>query len=284
MNDVIGCTYKELGNAGRLGNQLFQVANTAAQSLIAGSGVVGFRQDWEYQDYIQVPREWFSRTPRELASLTDLSFDSKGHTDYLQNLDFNKYIDLRVAMCFTPDVFNEVWSGMNPNFVSNSIAIHLRCGDYDKHRAIFPLPSKEYYLKGQEMIMDKAIIRPTQAIIYSDDIERALDHIPIIEGLDIVIPELGGSVESPVPGRRSKKPTDHLDMAAMAISKFGIISNSTYSWWAGVMRGYVPGLRLTVYPTDWYAKGRPENKNVKKIFHPQWMGIDNKGEVNANPT
>ena len=51
-------TYSQLGELGRLGNQLWQIASTVG-SASAMKDSVRFRGDWDYRPFFSLPEAWF---------------------------------------------------------------------------------------------------------------------------------------------------------------------------------------------------------------------------------
>lgn len=141
--------------------------------------------------------------------------------------------------------------GSNAQF--NTIAIHLRYGDYVGIGCVLDL---EYYAKAIEQIRQNIIGKEkrTRLVVFSEDIETAKQIIdPIKETYDVlyVTKEYGL--------------TDLEEFWLMTQCDHFIISNSTFSWWAAylgeqensvvvvpVLRGWISGCwEESYFPDNW---------------------------------
>lgn len=100
---------------------------------------------------------------------------------------------------------------------SNSVAIHLRRGDFVKMG--YAICSDDYYKRAIEIIESK-VSNPFY-FIFSDDTEYASKLFDKIENKEIVI------------GNTREK--SYLDMYLMSKCKHNIIANSTFSYWPALL-------------------------------------------------
>lgn len=93
---------------------------------------------------------------------------------------------------------------------NESVCIHVRRGDYVN--TIFDVCTKDYYLKGVELLNKK--YKNLKFYIFSNDIKWCKDNIKVD---NVTYVEGNSAIE---------------DLKLMYSCKYFIISNSTYSWWA----------------------------------------------------
>lgn len=119
---------------------------------------------------------------------------------------------------------------------SNSVAVHVRRGDYLNHPA-FRVCDESYY----RMSMDEMRARVTGArfFIFSDDPDWCQNTF---READAEIVNSGAAARNPL----------H-DLYLMSRAGHHIIANSTYSWW-GAWIGEKPGQHV-IMPDRWYAHG-----------------------------
>ena len=117
----------------------------------------------------------------------------------------------------------------------NSVAIHLRRGDYHDHKGTLGMLSDEYFLKA--LSRAESFLKIDKVFIFSDSIPSANLLKSKITNLDstVIVPPEGSS------------PTESLLL--MSKCQIRIISNSTFSWWSGYL-----GLQQekVIAPSPWY--------------------------------
>lgn len=115
------------------------------------------------------------------------------------------------------------------------LSIHVRRGDYVKHKSLYGLLGKGYYLAAFEKI--KHLCPNLETWIFSDDVSTAknllIDCLPANSVW--VQPDLFKD--------------DAEVLMAMSKSKAFIIANSTFSWWAAMLS---EKNAVVVAPADWY--------------------------------
>jgi hypothetical protein len=120
--------------------------------------------------------------------------------------------------------------------VPNSVAVHVRRGDYLVHPA-FHVCDMAYY---QESIRKlRSDIPDARFYIFSDDPEWCRGEF---READQEVVDLGETAANPL-----------YDLHLMSLASHHVIANSTYSWWAAWL-GEKPGQRV-IMPDRWYAHG-----------------------------
>jgi hypothetical protein len=119
---------------------------------------------------------------------------------------------------------------------SNSVAIHIRRGDYLKgpHKEGFATCDPEYYERAICFISKR--VESPQFFVFSDDIAYAREHInaPCIFFVD-------GNIQV----------DSWQDMFLMSCCKHNIIANSTFSWWGAFLNGNQS--KIVIAPKYWWA-------------------------------
>lgn len=230
MRVTINC----LGNMGRLGNQLFQIAACIGYAKDHGKDFTFPR--WDYQDYVKIDVEYMpcGENVNEVAEdgliykpLKYADGDVNLHGHFLGDRWFRKHKDFILDYIkLTPK-----WQKYMNNYdLSEYTAIHIRRGDYlepaqQECQGLLPM---SYYERAKEML-------PGPYVIFSDDIAWCRNNI---NGLYI------------------EDEPDIIDMFLMSTCKANIIANSSFSWWGA----YLNKRRNVIAPRQWfrYTQGWPE--------------------------
>jgi hypothetical protein len=135
------------------------------------------------------------------------------------------------------------------------VSLHVRRGDYVKHRMFVQLWETDYY--------DQAIalFPGEQFLVFSDDIEWCKKHWGMHErGLAERFGYSSDRFNFVTPGDEIQ------DLNLMAGCRSNIIANSSFSWWAGFLN---PNPNKTVvYPLAWHTDG------VQRVGFPkEWRGL-----------
>ena len=156
---------------------------------------------------------------------------------------------LRLDLLNTSDWYQK----MSKRILSEApISIHLRRGDYSPLSRTVGLLSNSYYIRALKYLRDKGITNPVW--IFSDDIELAqnLFQNEIFEGASYIEPPKGAD------------PLESLFL--MRSAKAHIIANSTYSWWAAMLREHEG---IVIAPEKWFRN----MLDPLDLIPPQWITI-----------
>lgn len=114
----------------------------------------------------------------------------------------------------------------------NSVCIHIRRGDYVG--TDFEICDANYYQKALNMLVSRF---PNLVIyVYSDDISWAKSIFS----------------ESPLPMIFMERNDDYLDLFLMSCSKYFVLSNSSFSWWAQELSDR--NAKEIIAPAKWHKK------------------------------
>jgi len=208
-----------LGQHGRLGNQLFQIAGTIgiAASL---NGEALFPKRWEYRRYFSLGEEFYAG--RITIARCDQSWPRATSIDeaarvFLQDLSLWSACRETIHRFLQPsDLAQEVASRRYSDLLAlpSKTAVHVRRGDYLTDGSHRPCPLG-YYEHAAERIQAEA--PSTQFVVFSDDIAWCRRHLAL-----------------PDPHYVAGNP-DWLDMTLMSHCEHHICANSTFSWWGAFL-------------------------------------------------
>lgn len=137
---------------------------------------------------------------------------------------------------------------------TNSIAIHIRRGDYQlpQYRNIFGNVCTIDYYQNALNIINNQISQPTY-FVFSDDISWVKENIPCLQEAYFIDFNTGKQ--------------SFMDMYLMSLCKHNIIANSTFSFFGAYFNKNLD--KTVIYPSKWIRmNGRKPN-----IFPDSWIGI-----------
>lgn len=245
--------YKNIGQGGRLGNQLFGIAATLGIAA-ANNMTPLFPANWKYRKDFNIPDEYFGECEIEdvykepsfhftVPAISNVNTELKG---YFQSEQYWHNIKDTVIEYLTP-------KGAKPGS-TNAVSIHHRRGDYVGNKN-YQNMSMGYYISSYDSCFKGKEIRP-----FSDDHNYIDLHYK------------GNTL--------CQKPTSEIDdLKGIIACKYHICSNSTFSWWGAYLSNRFTVIRPTVYFAG------PLSRNDTRDFWPaSWMAWDNDYKVDLNDT
>ncbi|MGK9119230.1 alpha-1,2-fucosyltransferase [Olivibacter jilunii] len=133
-----------------------------------------------------------------------------------------------------------------------SVAIHVRRGDYLKDPYLGGLVDRQYFEKAILTIKER--LENTMFYIFSDDMPWCMENLPLNDNEAKFI-DWNTGMES------------YRDMQLMSNCKHAIISNSSFSWWAAWLNTNPD--RLIVVPKVWYRL--PEKSDFRQMHPSSWV-------------
>ena len=273
-------TFTRLGKAGRLGNQLWQIASTAGIAQTLGQSVA--LPNWDYRPFFRVPDEFFRSDlirddgrPTVQAHLTPLvdHMDPRCR-EYLQ--------DPHLWEAIAP----QVWSWFQPSDLALEkirtyefflqlprplLSLHIRRGDNAKQpNNSHPLRPWSYYESAIEQLEGQF----EAILVFSDDIEWCRAALRSYE----VKYEIAFSVAPPrakehEPEYRTGPILDWIDLQLMSMCDLHILSNSTFSWWGA----FLSHDESPIYPVPFFGSDL-DYIDTSLMFFDSWRPIDH-GQV-----
>lgn len=253
-------TFPNLGNKGRLGNQLFQIAATMSAALDHNLDYVF--PEWKYNQFLKnpipvvndlKPTHFYtepsfrynninlpvctpnSQVPQEIFAL-DGYFQSRKY--------FENHEDV-IRKQFHPS--DEIINRLNnkyDEFYYQYCAIHVRRGDY-VNLAYYHQIKMDYYKMAMLKINQQTGIE--HFVIFSDDIQWCKENFTnpafkyaFVEGN-----------------------TDFEDLMLMSFFKHQIIANSSFSWW-GAFLNKNPN-KIVIFPEKWF--GEVANLDATDLYY-----------------
>lgn len=221
-----------------------------------------------YENVIYVKESRFGNTivnlklyvpPKKIDEIANKNFCLEG---YWQNwVHFENIYDSRTIRNLLS--FDSV-----PFFFSsyeNTVALHLRFGDYRKFPTIHPILPISYYINALKHIHRKTSTTLHVFICYDnkkEDEDLISQYIQNIDSLDFV--ELLSL---------QKNQTERMDMITMSNCDHHIIANSTFSWWSAFLRKNDTEKNIVCAPSIWFGKDWKEAENWNFIYYRDWIVI-----------
>ena len=262
----------DLGNLGRLGNQMFQYA--ALRGLASKHGyeyclppreVVGtrdpnvFSSDITMFECFKIPDapKYVTNFPKVNESCFELDQnlwnncpDNISLYGYFQTEKYFKHIEdeIRSDFTFKESILSDCRSFYNEYFMDTEvISLHVRRGDYlvnPNH----PVQKVEYYKQALVNFDEKLPV-----IVFSDDHQWcgqqkifSNDRFFISQGEDAIV-----------------------DLCIMSMCDYHIISNSSYSWWAA----WLAKSKKVIAPKEWFGGELKNTKDTKDLYCDGWIII-----------
>lgn len=261
----------QLGNSGRLGNQLWQIASTIG---IADSQ----KEDvslpaWAYMNYFCIPHEFFDNRPgiRSDEFVPYMPPDAK---IYLQDYNLISNIEEQIKQWFQPSklaletlmTYKDFWS-LEPPVLS----IHVRRGDNanegDWKAKYHPLRPLSYYRDAQELLKGQY----QSVAVFSDDPEWCMKNLSA-DYYHVGTPRPKEHEEA----YKIAPVLDWIDLQMQIFADKHILSNSTYSWWGA----FLSDDPSPVYPVPFFGVNL-SHIDASLMFPPDWQKIDH-GILYAN--
>ena len=132
--------------------------------------------------------------------------------------------------------------------MTNSVALHVRRGDYISHPSnlnAFAACSPNYYIEAMKFLEVK-IAGPLRYFVFSDDI--------IWVRLNIELPKNVVFVDI------NNDQTSYEDLRLMSNCAHNIIANSTFSWWGAWLNANVQ--KMVIAPRKWYLAENLSNEHI----------------------
>ena len=177
------------------------------------------------------------------------SYRSLARKKYMNSGGVIKYRDLKLS-----DRNNVIKQKM---FGCNSVAIHIRRGDYlspDFYNLYWHLEDTGYYQNALELVRNR--FGTYSLFVFSDDMEWCKANLasPFLDEVIFI--------------DWNKGDDSIYDMYLMSHAKANVIANSTFSFWGAYLNRRS---ELTIYPVRWYAEG---SGFVNPDIFPQgWIGL-----------
>lgn len=192
-------TYRRLGDNGRLGNQLWQIAGTVAVAL--DNDTEPCFPKWRYTDSFNVPRQWF--TGAEGQESTE-HFPDVAWRDYLQHYPAIQPHEKLIRTIFQPRDFINLEPFLNAVDPESAAGVHVRRSDYAEEWRGHGMLTRQWYLDHWP---------EGRVLVFTDDPAWCADNLP---GEVVHFDEV-------------------VDLFLLSRCRELVISNSSFAWWGGFL-------------------------------------------------
>lgn len=256
-------TFPNLGNNGRLGNQLFQIAATISAAL--DYNLDYFFPEWKYNEFLKnkIPvvnglksshlytEPSFRYNPIILPGSSLLVTDyvpqvcAYALDGYFQSRKYFEKNETFIREQFTPsqEIYNKLNQKYNPLHGTNC-AIHVRRGDY-VDLSYYHQIKMDYYEASMLKINQETGI--SHFYVFSDDIEWCKENFKNIAYRYTFV----------------EGNTDFEDLMLMSFFKHQIIANSSFSWWAAFLNKNPD--KIVIFPEKWF--GEVANLDATDLYY-----------------
>jgi hypothetical protein len=237
-------TYLQLGNMGRMGNQLFELSSLIG---IANKNNLNWvvPSNWYYKNIFNIPKEKYYDIDCELEfTEKNFHYDPITITDININININGYFQ---SWRYFQDSKSEILSYFKSGKIDHTKCfVHVRRGDYVNQQDYHPVQEPNYFHQAMDIIHNEYGISNFK--FFSDDIPWCRQHFL---GVDF-----------------SSGSSEVEDFKEMLSCGAGIISNSSFSWWAG----YLINTGKVIAPRKWFGKNYAHYK-TEDLYYPGWKII-----------
>tara|TARA_Y100000034_G_C6905427_1_gene419961 strand:- start:879 stop:1649 length:771 start_codon:yes stop_codon:yes gene_type:complete len=250
-------TYLELGQNGRLGNQMFQYAALCGTSFLRGykfmisSGghdllntfELGSQYEW---DESKLPDQMYQEPSFLYDPHVAIVPDNTELKGYFQSPNYFMHCEdeIKKNFKFKQHILDEAEEQMKSLVPENvpTCAIHIRRGDYLQKSTYHACQPPAYYSTAAQAVGEQ--VPNVHFIIFSDDIEWCKNN-------------MGGNLSF-----ADNSPA--VDMCIMSKCNIHIIANSSFSWWGA----WLAESNAVIAPKQWFGPDGPENWET--VYYPSW--------------
>lgn len=228
-------TFNQLERAGRLGNQMFQVASSYGIARTRNEPL-RLPERWSYRKWFSVPDECFGRRPAggtEAFNTPEAAHLGKAAL-YLQDPALFRDVADDVRLFFYPSPEAQSYLGWHSRW-DGGIAVHVRRGDLLTQTPGFQpaltVDAPDYYRTALDALDPMGVL---PVVVFSDDPQWCAENQLEVFGRKVEVRQT--KPRSHIPREyRSQPAMDWVDLLLMSSFPNIIISNSTYAVWAAYL-------------------------------------------------
>jgi hypothetical protein len=292
-------SFLRLGDYGRLGNQLFQIAATLG--VASRNRISAVFPDWQFAPWINVetrPRSFFEQHEWKVVEASTFSFDSTinelrphGNVSLEGYFQSERYFEDCKDLVRSAILTNRmraigarVSSAHDISQDNNCCAVHVRRGDYLKFADLFArLDIRDYYFQAMDLMREKHHV--DKFILVSDDLAwcktmMKRSDVMFSRNVGTFRDRLWNSARHRAFARAASLPwavhleryasvRDLRDMMLMAACRHHIIANSSFSWWSSWLSPFDDG--TVVAPKSWFTPALPHD--TKDLYRAEMILI-----------
>lgn len=236
-------TFAKLGQYGRKGNCLFQMAATIA---LAHRNNDEYKFPlWEFSKEFNIDQDKFGEISYK-ETFNEPHFNYCG-IPYKRNLNLMGYFQSYKYFQDESDLISKL---LRPRQISqhiNATSIHVRRTDYLTHKGCYNILDMSYYEKAMEMSNDNRFL------VFSDDINWCKKHF------------IGNQFDF------SENNSDIKDLSKIIACSNNIIANSSFSWWGAWLNKNKN--KKVIAPNKWFGPKLTPTHDVKDLCPEGWLKI-----------
>ena len=229
-------SFSNLGNMGRLGNQLFQIASTIGSAKNNNEDY--YFPEWYYNKFFKnkipsakyFPENIFQEKTFYYSEIKIKNSDLSGYFQSEKYWENHRDLIIEQFEFIEELIDEEKW-----NKIEKDCSIHVRRTDYIQKQEYHPLQKIRYYQESIDLMKKENC---NNFLIFSDDINWCKNNFI---GEEFIFVE----------GQ-----TEIQDLCLMSRCKNNIIANSSFSWWAAYLNKNKQ--KIIISPLEWFG---PEYKN-----------------------
>lgn len=262
-------SFTKLGTHGRLGNQLFQIASTLGLADILKTKAV-FPQ-WEYSEFLEnafpvgvcngvIVKEKTFEYDEKLTREIAMAYRRNGYVDLFGYFQSYKYWGhcqpyIKNFLKWDAEIIKQQRRKFYKAFEKQTIAIHIRRGDYIDNPSYVTLPIN-YYITA--MLDNFKNWEEYNILVFSDNISYCKVHFDCLP--NVFFAEGNSDIE---------------DLILMSECDNFILSNSSFSFWAAYL-GEKKGTKI-IRPKAYFS-GNLKNNSTDDFWPHQWKEFDHSGK------
>lgn len=233
-------TFADLGNKGRCGNQLFQIATTIACAIDNNDNYLF--PSWSHEEHFGLHGCFGAMTNRDVY--TEPYFQH-APIPYRPNLNLNGYFQSYLYFDHHRSTIKRL---LTPNYNlerSSAVSIHVRRTDYLNFPNHHNNLTMNYYKEAMELCPSE------RYLVFSDDIEWCRNNFKG-EKFEFV-----------------QNNHECYDLKLMSMCSGNIVANSSFSWWAAYLNDTMD--KKIIAPSRWFGPALPHD--TKDLCPPEWIRI-----------
>lgn len=264
-------TFPHLSQAGRLGNQLWEIASTFGMASAAHTEPRF--PAWDYQPFFCAPPEWFTGCPPgEPDAMTLVPHLDHRAAVYLQDYALFRAVENDVRLFFEPsaaatEILSDIWERQFAELPRPLVSVHVRRGDNVTHPLGYhPLRSMQYFREALEQRPDGSVI------VFSDDYAWCQASFEAETGREVALFFEGVGRPREYVDRHlydNAPVLDWIDLQLMAACDHHILSNSSYAWWGA----FLSQDQMPIYPSHWFGALVTPYTDASLMFPPHWIEL-----------
>ena len=254
-------TFTQLGNLGKLGNQMFQIAMTITYAIDNGKEYAFPK--WGYSKYMikELPGGFFIKIDHLITAeyhyvpLPNMPGNVDMWNSFGQSAKYfaHRWNEIKPYFTLKPEYYKYIWNKYDHILSEKTCSIHVRRTDYTtpanlEFHGVMPI---SYYEQGAEILYGTNKPENVTFVIFSDDPQWCKENFNFPQQVFI------------------EGEKDIIDMFFMSMCKNHIICNSSFSWWGAVLND--EHRKKTVCPKNWFGKACPHSS--KDVPDSRWIVI-----------